>query len=64
MLFVIVPFAIVALVGLVCLNVKAGFIVGEATENTGFDAGFYLMTVLGLTAAEASLIIFLVMQAL
>lgn len=40
----------VAVIGYVCLAVKAGFIVSDWTEDTGFDAGFYMMVVVGLIA--------------
>ncbi|SCY69745.1 hypothetical protein SAMN05660666_02531 [Novosphingobium aromaticivorans] len=30
--------------------VKIGFIVADKTEGTGFDAGFYMLTVFGLIA--------------
>ena len=41
---------VVAIIGYGCLAVKIGFWVGELTENTGFDAGFYMMTTCGILA--------------
>lgn len=46
LLIVLVP---VLAIGYLCLAVKIGFMVSEATEHTGFDAGFYMITVIGLT---------------
>lgn len=56
--FIIAPLAVVLVMGLLCLNVWIGFKVGDLTEDTGFDAGFYMMTVVGLTAAEVSAAIY------
>lgn len=49
--------AVVAITGYVCLCMKAGFMVADLTEDTGFDAGFYLMTVFGLVALPVAIII-------
>jgi hypothetical protein len=59
MAWFLVPLAAVAVIGLLCANVKVGFIVSDATQNTGFDTGFYMMTVVGLTAAEITLVVWL-----
>lgn len=56
--YLLIPIAAVIIIGVLCLNIKAGYIVAELTENTGFDAGFYMMTVVGLIALELSLIVF------
>ena len=50
MTFLIIIGAVIAAIGYICLAVKIGFIVGDVTEKTGFDAGFYAMTVFGLLA--------------
>jgi hypothetical protein len=57
-IFLAVPIAI-AVIGLLCLDVKIGFMVSEATENTGFDMGFYMMTVIGLIVAEVCAVVWL-----
>ena len=47
LMILIIP-ALIA--GYIVLSVKIGFMVGDATSGTGFDAGFYLMTVIGMFA--------------
>lgn len=47
LMILIIP-ALIA--GYVVLSVKIGFMVGDATRKTGFDVGFYLMTVFGMLA--------------
>lgn len=47
LMILIIP-ALIA--GYVALSMKIGFMVGDATQGTGFDAGFYLMTVFGMLA--------------
>lgn len=42
--------SVVAAVGYACLCIKAGLMVLIATERTGFNFGFYMMTVIGLLA--------------
>jgi hypothetical protein len=59
MMYVLIPLAVVAVMGVMCLNVKVGFIVSDKTEDTGFGAGFYMMTVIGLMAAEISAVAFI-----
>ncbi len=59
MIFILIPFFVVAVIGLMCLNVKIGFIVSDWTEHTGFSAGFYMMTVFFLSAAEISFVSYL-----
>lgn len=50
MTFLMVIILPVLIAGYVVLSVKVGFMVGDATRNTGFDVGFYLMTVFGMMA--------------
>ena len=38
------------IVGYISLSIKIGFMVGDATLWTGFDAGFYIMTVFAMLA--------------
>ncbi len=52
--YILMPLSLMAVIGLACLNIKIGFIVGDWTENTGFHFGFYMITVVGLFAAEIS----------
>lgn len=40
----------VAAVAYICLSVKIGFKVAEATEGSGFGVGYYMMTVVGMLA--------------
>ena len=39
---------VLGLTAYLCLAIKLGFWVGKKTESTGFDVGFYMMTVIGL----------------
>jgi len=57
--FILFPLAAIVVIALLCINVKIGFMVSDATENTGFNAGFYMITVIGLIAAEVSLIAYI-----
>lgn len=52
LMILIIP-ALIA--GYIVLSVKIGFMVGDATINTGFDAGFYLMTVFGMLALPVAI---------
>ncbi len=58
MWYFLIPLIVIAVVGLFCLNIKIGFIVGDLTRDTGFGVGFYMMTVVGLISIEASLVAF------
>lgn len=60
--YFLIPLLVVLAIGLSSLNIKIGFVVGDLTKNTGFDYGFYMMTVLGLFSAEASAIIYSVRE--
>ena len=51
-MYFLIPVAIVLIVGLLCLNVKIGFIVADRTRGTGFEAGYYMITVFGLVGIE------------
>lgn len=51
----IIPTAML-LAGYLCLSIKVGFIVADLTEDTGFDAGFYMMTVFGMLSAPVAII--------
>lgn len=46
---------VIGVVGYLCLAVKAGLIVSDWTEGTGFSAGFYMMTVCGLVALPVAI---------
>lgn len=59
MMYFLIPLIAAAAIGLVCVDVKIGLIVSEMTEGTGFSAGFYMMTVIGLLAAEVSAALYL-----
>jgi hypothetical protein len=50
MKFLAVMGTVLGAIGYLCLAFKIGSIVGEATEDTGFDYGFYLLTTVGLIA--------------
>lgn len=56
MFYILIPVLVVLVVGLLAIDVKIGFIVAEATENTGFSFGFYIITVLGLIACQISFV--------
>jgi len=42
--------AVIGVITYLCLCVKAGFIVSDLTEDTGFQFGFYMITGLSLIA--------------
>jgi hypothetical protein len=50
MSFLTIMAVVIGVIGYVCLAFKIGFMVSDATENTGFNAGFYAITVFGLLA--------------
>lgn len=50
LLFLAIMGVVVGITGYLCLSVKIALIVGEWAEGTGFDAGFYLMTVVAMLA--------------
>lgn len=56
MMYVLIPLAVILAMGLLCLDVKAGFMVSDATEASGFSVGYYMMTVFGLIAAQGALL--------
>lgn len=58
MIYFVIPLLFIAFIALMCLNIKIGFIVGYKTANTGFDAGWYMITVVGLTAFEISAVVY------
>ncbi len=41
---------VIIAIGYLCLVFKIGFMVGDATEHTGFDVGFYMITICSLLA--------------
>ena len=55
MTFLMILFIPVLITGYIALSVKIGFMVGDATINTGFDTGFYLMTVFGMLALPVAI---------
>ena len=41
---------VAAIVAYICMAVRVGFWVGDLTRNTGFDWGFYAITVVTILA--------------
>lgn len=50
MTFLMILIIPVLIAGYVALSMKIGFMVGDATQGTGFDVVFYIMTVFGMLA--------------
>lgn len=50
-------FVPVAIILDLCLCIKAGLIVADWTEDSGFMAGFYLVTVVGLISSQLALLV-------
>lgn len=62
MIYFLAPIATIFVIALLCATFKVGFIVSDMTEGTGFNVGFYMITVCGLLAAEISLAAFLIQK--
>jgi len=43
--------------GYLCLCIKIGFTIGDLARNTGFDFGFYMMTVATMVALPFAIFI-------
>ena len=60
MIYFLIPLAIILAIFILCANFWIGYKVLDATAGTGFEIGFYMMTVLGLLAFEISATVFIV----